>query len=323
MSRLNQILIGLLVVQLALVGFVFWPRPASEAQGGPLLADFSAAEVTALTIADGEGNQLTLAKSGDGWMLPDKGDFPVDGEKVTPFLEKLAAVQADRLVTQTEGSQARLQVADDDFNRRLELTLADGSTDELYVGSSAGAAATHVRAEGQPQVYLTGELAAWDANPQVTAWVDTLYFTVPQTATTGLTLANQNGTFEFTQEGDTWTMADLAGGETLDQAAVTSLLSQASSVRLTDVLGAEEQTDYGLAEPLATLTLETEDGTYTLQVGARDDTTNSYVFHASSSPYIVRVAGWAGDAFVDKTRSDFLAEPPAETDETEATGSTE
>lgn len=322
MSRLNQILIGLLVVQLALVGFIFWPRSSSQAAGGPLLANFDAAEVTALTIADGEGNHLSLAKRGDQWMLPDKGDFPVDGEKVTPFLEKIAAVQADRLVTQTEGSQARLQVAPDEFNRRLELTLADGSTDELYVGSSAGAGATHVRAADRPQVYLTGELAAWDANPQVTAWVDTLYFTVPQTATTGLTLENQNGAFEFTQAGDTWTMAGLAEGETLDQAAVSSLLNQASSVRLTDVLGAEEQTDYGLAEPLATVTLETGDGTYTLQVGARDETTNSYVFHASNSPYYVRVAGWAGDAFANKTRADFLAEPPA-ADNTGATGSTE
>ena len=319
MSRLNQILIGLLVVQLALVGFVFWPRPASEVVGGPLLAEYDAAAVTALTIADAEGNQLALAKRGDQWVLPDKGDFPVDGEKVTPFLEKIAAVQADRLVTQTEGSQARLQVAPDEFNRRLELTLADGTADELYVGSSAGAAATHVRAEGQPQVYLTGELAAWDANPQVTAWVDTLYFTVPQTATTGLTLENQNGTFEFTKAGDTWTMAGLAEGETLDQGAVTSLLNQAGSVRLTDVLGAEEQADYGLAEPLATVTLETGDGTYTLQVGARDDASNSYVFQASNSSYYVRVAGWAGDAFANKTRADFLAEPSAadETEETE------
>ena len=322
MSRLNQILIGLLVVQLALAGFIFWPRPVSEAAGGPLLAEFDAAEVTALTIADGEGNQLALARSGDQWVLPDKGNFPVDGEKVTPFLEKIAAVQADRLVTQTEGSQARLQVAPDEFNRRLELTLADGTTDELYVGSSAGAAATHVRAEGQPQVYLTGELAAWDANPQVTAWVDTLYFTVPQTATTGLILENQNGTFEFEREGDVWTMAGLAEGETLDQAAVTSLLNQAGSVRLTDVLGAEEQADYGLAEPLAAVTLETEDGTYTLQVGARDDATNSYVFHASSSPYYVRVAGWAGDAFANKARADFLAATPA-ADETDGAGSTE
>jgi hypothetical protein len=90
------------------------------------------------------------------------------------------------------------------------------------------------------------------------------------------------------------------------------LLSQAGLVRLTDVLGTEEQADFGLAEPLAIVTLETEDGTYSLQVGARDDVTNSYVFNASNSPYYVRVAGWAGDAFVDKTRADFLAESDTE-----------
>jgi hypothetical protein len=308
MSRLNQILIVLLIVQLALVGFIFWPRPASEAQGGPLLANFKADEVVALTIADGEGNQLVLGKSGDAWVLPEAGDFPADGEKVTPFLEKIAAVQADRLVTQTEGSHQRLQVAADDFNRRLELTLADGTTDQLFIGSSAGAAATHVRADGQPQVYLTGELAAWDANPEVTSWVDTLYFTVPQTATTDLTLENANGTFEFEKQGDTWTMVDLAEGETLNQDTVSALLNQAGTIRLTDVLGTEERTDFGLADPLATVTLETTDDTYTLRVGARDEATNSYAFSTSNSPYYVRVAGWAGDAFVDKTGADFLEE---------------
>jgi len=74
---------------------------------------------------------------------------------------------------------------------------------------------------------------------------------------------------------------------------------------------------------LATVTVKTEDDTYTLRVGARDDATNSYVFNASSSPYYVRVAGWAGDAFVNKTRPDFLAEPPAAAGESEETGSTE
>ena len=308
MSRLNQILIVLLVVQLALVGFIFWPRPASEAQGDPLLADFNADEVVTLTIADGEGNQLVLGKSGDAWVLPQAGDFPVDGEKVTPFLEKIAAVQANRLVTQTEGSHQRLQVAPDDFNRRLELTLANGATDRLFIGSSAGAAATHVRADGQPQVYLTGELSAWDANPEVTVWVDTLYFTVAQTATLALTLENQNGTFEFDKQGDSWTMASLAEGETLNQDAVSALLNQAGTIRLTDVLGTEERADFGLADPLATVTLETGDDTYTLRVGARDEATNSYAFSASNSPYYVRVAGWAGDAFVDKTRAAFLEE---------------
>jgi hypothetical protein len=323
MSRLNQILIVLLVIQLALVGFIFWPRPASEAQGGPLLAEFKADEVVTLTITDAEGNQLTLGKSGDNWVLPNAGDFPVDGEKVTPFLEKIAAVQGDRLVTQTEGSHGRLQVATDDFNRRLALTLVDGTTNELYLGSSAGAATTHVRADGQPQVYLTDELAAWDANPEVTAWVDTLYFSVPQTATISLTLENQNGTFDFEKEGDTWTMAGLAEGETLDQAAVSSLFNQAGTVRLTDVLGTEEQTDFGLAEPLATVTLETEDETYTLRVGAQDEAINSYVFSASNSPYYVRVAGWAGDAFVEKILADFWAEPPAAVEETGEAGSIE
>ncbi len=319
MNRQNQILTVVLVVQLALAAAIFWPRAvASGAESGPLLANFKAADVVNLSISDADGNQMELSKKGDSWVLPQADDFPADGDKITPLLDKIEGIKTNRLVTRTEASQKRLKVADDDFNRLLELTLSDGSSHKLYLGSSAGASATHVRADSESEVFLTGDLTAFDANAQASAWIDTLFFSLPTTATVSLTLENQNGTFEFEKQGETWAMKGLADGEVLKESEVTRLVNLASAVRMTQPIGKEEQATFGLAEPLATVTLKTADKTYVLKVGAKNEEDNSYVLSSSESPYFVRVAQFTGDAFVTPTRDSFLEPPP--TAEPEGTG---
>lgn len=313
MSRFNQILIAILALQIALTVFVFWPQTPAQGAGDPLLPDFSANDVTALTISDSDGNQVALARRDDDWVLPEAGEYPVDGKKILPLLEKIAGVQTNRLVTQTEASHKRLKVAGDDFNRLLEMTLQNGRNYQFYLGSSAGAGATHVRVDDQPEVYLTGEVSSFEANAQASAWIDTLYYTLPQTATVAMTLENENGVFSFIQDGDKWTMQDLADDETLNESAVTGLLNQAASVQMTAPIGKTEQPSFGFDQPLAVVTLQTQEGnetkTYTLRVGAKDDD-NNYIAGFSESPYYVRVAEFTGNNFVNKTRADFLEAPP-------------
>jgi hypothetical protein len=310
MSKFNQILAIILAVQVALAAFVFWPRPAASGGGGFLLPDYKAADVTGLTISDSEGNIITLAKSGENWVLPEAGDYPADGTKVTTLLDKIEKVRTNRLVTQTEGSHARLKVAADDFASLLDIKLKEGAGHKLYIGSSAGASATHVRADDRPEVYLTGDLASFDASAQASAWINTLYFTVPQTATTALTLENANGTFEFVKEGETWTLKDLADDETFNENNFTSLFSQASGINLTEPLGQTEEAAYGLDKPLATLTIKMADKTYTLNIGAKNEEDGSYVVKSSESPYYVRVAEFTAQSFIEKKRDDFLQAPP-------------
>ena len=328
-GRHNQILIVLLAIQIAVGVAVFWPRTVASDTGGPLLAEFSAQDVVELIISDGDDNRLALTKQGDDWVLSEAGDYPAKSEDVISLLEKIEGVQTNRLVTQTEASHNRLGVAGDDFNRRLEITLADGSSHNLFIGSSGGAAATHVRADNQAEVYLTGELTAFEANAQASGWIETLYFSLPQTATTKLTLENENGTFEFVRVDDSWTLTGLADDEVLMEGAVTTLLGQASSVRMTAPIGTEAQAAFGLDNPSATITLETRstssgqapDETFILKVGAQDPDDNSYYFNASNSPYFVQVSEFTGNNFVNKTRDDFLEIPPTPEAETESSES--
>jgi len=311
MNKQNQILIAILVIQIIIGAAVFWPGAGAQAQSGPLLPDFAAANVIGLTIADSDGNSLSLAKSGDGWALPEADDFPADETKITPLLEKFEAVESNRLVTRTEASHQRLQVAADNFARKVDLSLTDGSNHTLYIGSSAGA--THVRAADAPEVYLTGELTNWDVNAQPSAWIDPLYFTVPQTATVSLTLENVNGTFEFVKAGEAWTMTGLAADETLDTDAAARLVNSLSAVRMTRPIGKTEQPDFGLDVPQAVVTLQTSDETYTLQVGVKNADDDSYVCKASNSDYYVWVAAFTDDDLAQKARTDFLVAAPEPT----------
>ncbi len=320
MNRTNRILAVVLVVQIVLIAVAFWPRPASVAGGESLLAGLEAEQIARLTISDGTGNQGKLAKVMGSWVLSEADDYPCTANKVPEFLEKIVALKTNRLVTQTPASHKRLKVADDAFERRIELELADGTTHRLYLGSSPSYGAIHVRADGQNEVYLAS-LSASEAGINVSNWIDTLYFSVTQDQIVALTLENANGHFEFEKDdAGAWTMKDLAADETLNENNVNSLASRVSSLRMLRPLGKTEQDDYDLKEPNAVVTVETRDAegntkAHTIRVGAKSDEDNSYVVISSESPYYVRVSEYTVKDFVEKVHDGFLELPPTPTPE--------
>ena len=319
MNRTNRILTAILGIQIVLAVLVFLPRilPAGAASG-PLFGALDAKDVTALTVQDKDGNRVELARQGEVWVVPAVDDYPADKAKIDTFLEGIAGLKTNPLVTRTSASHKRLQVADDDFVRRVDLTLADGSSRTLFIGSSSGGG-SHVRAGGQDEVYLAQELFSYDAGTAINNWIDTLYFSVAQDKMTGLKLENANGTLEFEKDASgNWTMKGLAAGEEFNANNLTTLLTRLSSLRMTSPLGKEAKSEYGLDQPTAVITLTANDEsgsarTYTLRIGAKDAETNDYVVISSESPYYVRVAGFSVEDFVTRARQDFLTLPPTPT----------
>jgi len=315
MKRHNQILAGILVIQIILGIAVFWPRSAATGASEPLFPNLAAGDIVALSIVDADGNSIVLRQVTGNWILPDADDYPAQADKITPLLDKIVGLTTGRLVTRTDASHKRLQVAPDDFVRRIDFETADGTKRTLYLGSSPRYGATHFRVDGQSETYLTNELSTWETEADAASWVDTAYLSVPQDDVTKMTMENTNGTFTFTKDGEVWTMAGLAADETLDENKVTALIQQAASVNMVRPLGKEEQAAYGMDEPNAVVTLEAGDKTITLRVGAKDPDANSYVVISSQSPYYVRVSGYSLNNLVENTRDDFLQLPPTPTPE--------
>lgn len=312
-KRHHKILAAALVAQIVLGVVVFWPRPSTAGQREPLFPDLGAEDVTALTIENAQDQMIKLEKVTGEWVLPEADQYPTKADAVSGFLDKLTALTTGRLVTRSDTSHKRLQVAPDDFVRRITFQTGDGKEQTLYLGSSPQYGSMHFRLEGQSETYLTSELTTWDVNATASQWIDPSYQSVSQGDVTKLTLANSNGTFIFEKEGeDNWTMVEpspLEEGETLDQAQVRSVVRRAASVTMKKPLGTEEEEAYGLDEPNAVVTLDTADKTVTLQVGAKDADDASYVVKSSESDYYVHVAASSLTALVENGRDAFIKEP--------------
>lgn len=324
--RLIPLLIAVLIVQLGLVVLVYWPRP-SQATSEPVFPGLTTADILALTIADNAGKQLKLARRGEGWVLPEAGDYPVQADRINPLLEKLVGLKTGRLVAETAASHARLQVAEDAFVRRLDLETVRGERYTLYLGTAPRAGATHFRLQGQDRVYLAANLAAFDATVEPISYIDSQYVSIPGTDIAAVRIENAQGVLEFTKEGDAWKLAGLGPEQTLDTFAVQSLVGRLAGLNLTRPLGttadAATLTAWGLNPPATTVTITVrpaagESKTHVLQIGAKDPETNNYYAKYSESPYYVQIAGFNLDDFVNKAMSDFIATPtptPATTPE--------
>jgi hypothetical protein len=334
-SRANIILAVLLLAQLALVAYVFWPSRTTTSSGEPLLEDLTADAVTALTITDDSDRSVSFTRDDSGWTLANTDGYPANADKITETLTKLLSISTDRLVTRTPSSHSRLQVGDNDYLRKVVLTTANGEQ-TLYLGSSTGASATHVRAAGQDATYLTDAVATWELDTLTTPWIDVAYFKVPKEQIETVTLENANGIFTFVRKGEDngeeWTLADAAADEQVSTANISTLIDRVATLNLHTVLGKSESPDYGLSTPLATITVTTlitatetttdtvaspegnasvagKEETTTLLVGAKDEETDTYYLKSSGSEYYVRLAAFTGDEFVNKQRTDFLAQP--------------
>jgi hypothetical protein len=318
MNRQQQILAGVLVLQLVLVGVAFWPRQTATGSAAPLFPDLESEDIVMLAVTDPDGNSVELRKEAGAWVLPQADGFPADEEKVSPVLDQISSLTSSRLVTRTSASHQRLQVAADDFVRRIDIETTDGTQHSVFLGSSPQYSATHFRIEGQEETYLTGDFSTWQTRAEAAAWIDTAYVQVDEEAVERITLENANGSFVFTRGQDAdWTMEGLRGDETLDQAKVGSAVSRASSITMERPLGKEEKPEYGIDQPSAVVELKTDEAEITVRVGAQNPEDDSYVVKSSESPYYVQVAGYAVQDLVDKTRDDFLELPPTPTPEAE------
>ncbi|MBN1935879.1 MAG: DUF4340 domain-containing protein [Anaerolineae bacterium] len=314
LSRKNQILVGVLVLQLLLAVVLLWPRGAQTSSNEPMFADLD--QVIEVRIQDNTDSAVTLVKSGELWVLPDADDYPTQENKVQDLLDKLAAFESNRLVTQTASSHRRLQVAADEFVRQVTLTWADGTAGTFFLGTAPSYGVIHVRFDRQDEVYLVSNLSVADVGASAGSWIDTLYLSIDTAQVFDLTLENANGAFTFSKgEGDVWLMTGLGAEEVLSQADVTSLVSRAASVRMIKPLGKQGQAGYGTQTPGALVTVKARDAegnetTTILRVGTKDEETGNYVVISSASPYYVQVSGYSVQDFVEKTREDFIEPPP-------------
>lgn len=351
-NRLNLALVVILVLQLILTLAVFLPgSSATQNPVGPLLAGLKTDNVTEITITDNNKNQLDLSKDATGqWIFAKADGYPISSTSVGSFLSKVIALNTNRLVAQNPTSRNQLHVSDTTFERLVVIKQANNQVDRLYIGSSGGANATHMRLNDQNQIYLTSGLAASDVNTTVSSWIDTAYFSPDQNSIIELQVKNAQGLFDFTKNGGNWQLAGLGANEIFNASSMTNLLNQISSVRVDTPLGKTAQDSYQLKTPQTTITvttIQTPSGTVTptsgvklpfttatapsgeaapapatttitLDIGAKMDN-GLYVVKSSASTYYVEINAATAEAFVNLKRPDVLVPTPTPTATSTAT----
>jgi hypothetical protein len=313
MKRHQQILAVVLVVQIVLSVVTFWPRPAATGTGEPVFEDFNADDVVALTIMNEQRDSIVLRKEGDTWGLAEAENYPAKVEGVTSVLDKIAKLSTGNIVARTASSHKQLQVAGDDYMRRLDVEMQDGTTHIVYLGSAPRYTATHFRVSGQAETYLTTELSTWDLNPTAASWVDTQYTQIDTATLTEVVLQNTNGTFTLVKSGEDWTLVGLAADEQMAAGKAIDIVNKSARVNMLRPLSKSDSPDYGFSAPLAMVTLKSADATYTLHIGAKNPTDNSYTVKSSESDYFVAVAEYNVTPLVENAREDFLQQPEAQT----------
>ena len=313
----NRVLAAALVLQVALVAFVFWPESTPEA--GPIFPDVEAGSITRVKITGPDGGTIEVARGSDGCVLPQADNYPCRTDRLNNLLDTLGGLVADNVVTRTASSHLRLRVSPSRFERLVEFETNAGKTYKLYLGSALTVSASHVRADGRDEVYKVSELTTSDAPVNSLGWIETEYLFVPQSFLTSVTIDNAKGRLVLQKDDDGWwTLEGIGEGEELDQARVNSLLTRAASVSMREPLGRQEIEEYGLGAPTGSYTLESRNdagtaATVTLTVGAAVQ--GGYVVKSSESDYYVLVADFEVDDMLQADKEYVLKPPPTPTPE--------
>ena len=320
MSLQIKVLVGVLAIQAVILIVVFWPSSSSIGVE-KLLPGLEEVQVTSVAITDSSGRSIRLSGGPSGCVLPEADDYPCQKDKLTSLIDRLINLSTASLLTETAGSHGRLKVADDEFDRLVEIQLADGTPRRIYLGLSPRLRSVHVRVGNRNEVYLSSAISTSDATARVSDWVDTVYFSVPSEQVVALTQENAQGQVRLEKDASgAWLLPEETTVRPLSQAKVQSLVRRAVSLRMLRPLGKEDLETYGLETPGAVLTIQTLDadgnpGEYVLRIGAEGAQEEGFIVKSSESPYYVLLADYVVGDFVENGTVDLLEPPPAATPE--------
>ena len=321
MEKTVRLLAGLLALQLLLaLGLGTLGPDLGEAEAGGALLAFDDAAVDQVTVADGAGARTVLARGEEGWVLPDAGGFPADGDKVEGLLERLAALQATVPVATSAGARERFRVAEDAHERRIVLEGGGATLAELFLGTSQGVRQVHARA-GDGDAIVPVELPTYEAPTDPDDWLDrsVLQFdaaTVRTVRLDGLVLRRGTGSTPEGNEAPVWSAEGLPEGRTLASEAVGTLVDRLAELRIGGLLpGERTEAEVGLDDPVLDVEFERDAGgavRYRLGRLPEDD---GYALAVSTREERFRMPVYSARPILEAASLDALA--PAAEEETE------
>jgi hypothetical protein len=300
MNRTQLTLAVLLIVQLLLIVLVRSPfsGAAGSVQPHALLPALEAVTPMRLQIVGSDERELTLEKRGDGWVVADLDGFPADGSKIEDLFDNLRGLKVRRPVVSGSRYHETFKVGDDDFEARLRLwdDSADDPRIDLILGTSPTYRAVHVRLAEENPVYEVQGLAAHDVRSDPGTWVDRQLVDVAAEHVVGVTVANDEGSFEIARRDGTWIVEspEEMQGLTLDDEKVSDLVEASRSIQIAEPVGAAAGDERETADATVALRVATEPEAATeivsVRVGAKvEDNESQRYISRSDFDYLATV----------------------------------
>jgi len=302
MNRPSNVLALVLALQLLAVAAAFWPRGnEAERTARGALVELEGMDITRVSVSDGDA-ELVLVREGERWAMPEYHSLPADPSRLDRVLTDLPALSRGWPVAGSAGAAARFEVAEDDFQRRIEY-LGDGGGATVYLGVSPGFRKVHARVDGDASIHSV-EFNVFDAPVNPADWLDkTLLRIEDATAVEGLD-------YSLRKEGEDWLGA---GDETPRRTEVDKLTNGLGGLRVTSA--ADPATAAILEEMQAppTLSVETAGGTFDFRFYEIED---AHYVQRADIPVFFSLGAFDHDRLTEVTAETLY---PAE-DETEGEG---
>lgn len=259
----------------ALVIYSSSQRWSPATAGDPLFADLArnAASVESISVSQGD-NKLTIEKSGERWLVKEKGGFPASTDKVRALLLAFSEASLAEAKTRREASLNILELEDpkdNSANSHLVQLAKSGGTvvAEAIIGKTradafgAGKAGTYVRRPGDVQAWLIDRQIV--AGTKLSDWTRERLFDVkPESIKTVTIEADGDTSYDIVRDSDgrTFKLLRMPDGKKLKFAnSADDIVDTLSSFNLNETrkqdspeATAPQNTNFGIAR------LETDDG---------------------------------------------------------------
>ncbi|MFO0724586.1 MAG: DUF4340 domain-containing protein [Myxococcota bacterium] len=328
LGQINRLLGGALLVQIVLVAATSYARDDKKfVPPTKLFPEFVPDKVTKVAVAgfngtgaDKKPTTVNLVKNGTAWGIEGADGYPVDATKIDTLLKNVEKLKAGAPVVEKESFFKKLEVADDEYQRKVTLTH-DGKEISFFLGSSPGFKRVHLRKAGEKAVVSVEGLAVWDVGSRAQDWVERAYYKIPENDVWAVNLKNSKGALRIEKApGGEWAVIGAKASEAPKKSAIDDLVRKVATVNLEEPVGKAEKPEYGLQNPTTVVELLTGTSTIpgtmpttthgeTLLIGAKNG--SAYYVKSTKSEYVVTAPAWAIDPLTTKVAGDLFEQPKA------------
>lgn len=251
----------------AYVWFVEMKRDPDAAEEAPREKLFTVepSQIQEVRITNDAGEQSTLTRSGEGWMLAEVPGAEVDETEAGNIVSSLAGLESNRVVDEQPASLAEYGLD----KPRITASFKDaaGAERTVLMGSkTATGGDLYAKLADSPRVVLVGSFLEETFNRSRFDLRDKSVLKFARDAVGAISITNASGTIVLARKDGAWRLASLTDAPA-DDAAVESLISRLSAARMQSILDTPDIAATGLAKPSAAVTVTAGPQQARLEVG--------------------------------------------------------